>query len=84
MILSQRRALARMKHQIIVLKHQVLDNEILAAYRKEIWATHMTFQPVPPDDHCCNLVEKAVQTHKDHFIGAMSGTAETFPVHLWC
>ena len=33
-ILDQRKALARMKHQGIVPKHQVLDNEILAAYRK--------------------------------------------------
>ena len=84
MILARRRALGRMKHQGIVPKHQVLDNEILAAYRKEIWATYMTFQLVPPDDHRCNLAEKAIQTWKYHFIGVVSGTAATFPVHLWC
>ena len=56
----------------------------MVAYRKEIWATHMTFQLVPPDDYCCNLAEKAIQTWKDHFIGVMSGTTATLPVHLWC
>ena len=34
MILAQRRALAIMKHQRIFPKHQVLVNEISAAYRK--------------------------------------------------
>ena len=49
MILARRRSIARMKHQGIVPKHQVLDNEISAAKRKEIWATHMIFQLMPPD-----------------------------------
>ena len=43
----------------------------------------MTFQLVPPDDHRCNLVEKAIQAWKDHFIGVMIGTAAAFPVHIW-
>ena len=51
MILDRRRELARMKHQGIFPKHQVLDYKISAAYRKEIWETHMTFQLVPPSDH---------------------------------
>ena len=84
MIFFQRRALARMKHQGTVPKHQVLDNEILVAYRKEILATHMTFQLVPSDDHRCHLAEKAIQTWKYHFIGVVSRTTTTFPVHLWC
>eukprot|EP00804_Cyclotella_cryptica_P008215 CCRYP_015150-RB/>CCRYP_015150-RB protein AED:0.19 eAED:0.17 QI:0/0/0/1/0/0/2/0/720 len=44
----------------------------------------MTYQLVPPDDHRRNLAEKAIQTWKDHFIAALSGTAEKFPLHLWC
>ena len=44
----------------------------------------MTFQLVPPDDHHCNLAEKAIHTWKDHFISVMSGTATNFHVHLWC
>ena len=83
-ILDQRRALARMKHKGIVPKHQVLDNEILATYRKEILATHMTFQLEPPYDHQRNLAEKAIQTWKDNFIGVIIGTVVTLPVYLWC
>ena len=43
----------------------------------------MTFQIAPPDDHCRNFAEKAIQTWKEHFIGVMSGTASTFPFQLW-
>ena len=84
MILARRRALARMKIQGIVPKHQVLDNEISVAYKAEIRATNMTFQRVPPDDHRRNIAEKAIQTWKDHFVGVLSGTARDFPLHLWC
>ena len=84
MILARRRALTRMKHQGLVPKHQVLDNKISALYRNEIKATDMTFQLVPRDDHRRNLAEKAIQTWKDHFIGVLSGTAASFPEHLWC
>ena len=34
MILARRRELDRMRDQGIFKKHQVIDNEILAAYRK--------------------------------------------------
>ena len=73
-----------MKLQGIILKHQVLDNEILDAYCTEICDTNMTFQLVPPDDHCRNLAERTIQTWKDHFVGVLSGTASTFSLHLWC
>ena len=73
-----------MKLQSIIPKHQVLDNEISDAYRTEICDTKMTFQLVPPDNHHCNLAERAIQTWKDHFVDVLSGTASTFPLHLWC
>ena len=84
MILARRRALARMGTQGIVPVHQVLDNEISKAYKTEIQATGMTYQLVPPDDHRRNIAEKAIQTWKDHFVGVLSGTSDTFPLHLWC
>ena len=84
MVLARRRAFYRTRDQGIVPKHQVLNNKTPAAYRKKISATHMNFQPVPPDDHRCNLAEKEIHTWKDNFIGVMSGTVATFPVHLWC
>ncbi len=30
------------------------------------------------------MVEKAIQTFKDHFVGVLSGCAPTMPIHLWC
>ncbi|KAL3781993.1 hypothetical protein HJC23_013821 [Cyclotella cryptica] len=63
---------------------QVLDNEASTAYKQAIRDSGMTYQLVPPDDHRRNLAEKAIQTWKDHFIAALSGTAEKFPLHLWC
>ena len=73
-----------MKLQGIIPKHQVLDNEMSYAYRNEIYDTNMTFQLVPPDDHRRNLAERAIQTWKDHFVRVLSGTAPTFPLHIWC
>ena len=73
-----------MNLQGIISKHQVLDNEILDAYCTEIRDTNMTFQLVPPDGHRRNLAELAIQTWKDHFVGVLSVTASTFPLHLWC
>ena len=43
----------------------------------------MTYQLVPPDYHQRNFAEKSIQTWKDHLIGLMSGTAESFPAHIW-
>ena len=82
-IMVQCRALEIMRDQGIVPKHQVIKNKILAAYRKKIRSTHMTFQLVPPDDHFCNLADNEIQTWKDHFIGIMIGTAAISPIHLW-
>ena len=81
---ARRRILTRMKKQGIVPKHQVLDNEISAAYVAEIGITKMTYQLVPPNDHRRNISEKAIQIWKDHFVGVKSGTVETFPRHLCC
>ena len=83
-ILSRSRALEQMKAQVILPTHQELDNEISTAYRLEIKQTSMTYQIIPPDDHRRNLAEKLIQTWKDHFIVFMSGTAYSFPAHLWC
>jgi hypothetical protein len=68
----------------IVLKHQVLDNQVSAAYKQAIGNSDMTYEVVPPDDRQCNMAEKAIQTFKDHFVGVLSGCAPTFPMHLWC
>ena len=84
MILGRHRALTRMKACGIVPKRQVLDNEASAAYKLAIRESGMDYQLVPPDDHRRNIAEKAIQTWKDHFVAALSGTADNFPLHLWC
>ena len=83
MILARRRALNRMRLQNIFPTHQVLDNNISAAYKTEINTTNMTYQLVPPNDHRRNIAEKSIQTWKDHFVSVLRGTAEIFPLHLW-
>ena len=44
----------------------------------------MTYQLVPPEDHRRNLAERAIQTWKDHFVGVLSGSTNTFLIQLWC
>ena len=83
-IQARERALYRMKLCGITPERQVLDNEASAAYKEAITDSGMTYQLVPPDDHRRNVAEKAIQTWKDHFIAALSGTADDFPLHLWC
>ena len=83
-IQARARALTRMKACGIKPERQVLDNEASSAYKGAIRDSGMTFQLVPPEDHRCNASEKAIQTWKDHSIAALSGTAEDFPLHLWC
>jgi hypothetical protein len=68
----------------IVPKHQVLDNQASVSYKKAIGDSDMTYELVPPDNHQCNMAEKAVQTFKDHFVGVLSGCTPTFLLHLWC
>ena len=84
MILARDRALTRMRACNILPKRQVLDNEASAAYKQAIKESGMDYQLVPPDDHRRNIAKKAIQTWKDHFIAALSGTANNFPMHLWC
>ena len=84
LVTARRAVLAHIKAQGIVPKHHILDNDISQAYKEEIVLTDMNYQLVTPDDHRCNITEKAIQTWKDHLVGVLSGTATTFPLHLWC
>eukprot|EP00804_Cyclotella_cryptica_P006238 CCRYP_010107-RA/>CCRYP_010107-RA protein AED:0.28 eAED:0.28 QI:0/-1/0/1/-1/1/1/0/563 len=84
LILARTRALSRMRACGLSPKRQVLDNEASAAYKQAILDSGMTYQLVPPDDHRRNVAEKAIQTWKDHFVAVISGTADKFPLHLWC
>eukprot|EP00804_Cyclotella_cryptica_P020576 CCRYP_003416-RA/>CCRYP_003416-RA protein AED:0.30 eAED:0.30 QI:0/0/0/1/1/1/3/0/460 len=84
LIIARTRALSQMRACGLTPRRQVLDNEASAAYKQAILNSGLTYQLVPPDDHHRNVAEKAIQTWKDHFITVLSGTADTFPLHLWC
>ena len=77
MINTRRHALLRMKLQGIVPLHQILDNENSQAYKYEIRNTGMTYQIVPPDNHCHNIAERAIQTRKNH-LSAFSEDQQQF------
>ncbi len=38
---------------------------------------------VKPHNHRVNVVERAIQTFKDHFISALATTDSRFPLQLW-
>jgi hypothetical protein len=84
LILARAQALEHMRKVGIFPKHQVLDNQASAAYKKASGDSDMTYELVPPDDHQRNMAKKSIQTFKDHFAGILSGCAPTFPLHLWC
>jgi len=73
----------RLKDCGITPKHHILDNECSAQFKQAIKANNMTYELTPADDHSRNIVEKAIQTFKDHFIAILCGTDDVFPMHLW-
>jgi hypothetical protein len=60
----------------------ILDNEASDAFKKEI-RKNCNLQLVPPDTHCRNLAERAIQTFKSHFIAILAGVDPSFPMSLW-
>jgi hypothetical protein len=58
------------------------DNKISAAYKAKI-KKNCTIQSVPPDNHCRNLAERAIQTFKNHFKAVIVGVHDNFPMNLW-
>jgi hypothetical protein len=79
LILGHAWALERMRKAGIVLKHQVLDNQASAAYKRAICNSDMTYELFPPDNHQCNMAEKAIQTSKDHFVGVLHLLCQLLP-----
>jgi hypothetical protein len=65
-------------------KHHVLDNEYSAEFKATIKKNHMTYQLVPPHNHCCNIAKKEIQIFKAHFISILCGINKSFPLNLWC
>ncbi len=42
-----------------------------------------SIQLVPPDNYQQNLVERAIQTFKNHFKAILAGVDDSFPLRLW-
>jgi hypothetical protein len=82
--LVRHHALAQMAQCSIVSRHQILDNQATFAYKTKIELTKMTYELVPPNNHCCNLAKKAIQTFKDHMVSVLSRCSPTMTMHLWC
>ena len=83
MIAARGKGISRMGAAGLNPKHQILDNEASAKYEDAITNSGMTYQLVPPGNHRRNIVEKAIQFWKDHFISVLSGAASTFLLRLW-
>ena len=84
MIRAYQHLVGRLKTAGIQLKHHVLDNECSADFKATIYKNKMTYRLVPPNDHCRNITEKAIQTFKAHFISILFGSYKSFPLYLWC
>ena len=84
MIASCTNVISRMRTAGLNPKHQILDNEASANYKSAIFASGMTYQLVPPDEHRRNIAKKAIQFWKDQFVAVLSGASSTFPLRIWC
>jgi hypothetical protein len=59
----------------------ILDNEVSEAYKAEI-KKNCTIQLVLPGNHLQNLVERAIQTFKNHSKAIIEGVDDNFPMNL--
>jgi hypothetical protein len=84
MICTYQHLIDRLKTAEIEPQWHVLQNECSAEFKDTIKKINMTFQLVPPHDHCQNIAEKGIQTFKAHFIAILCGTDNSFSLHLWC
>jgi hypothetical protein len=60
----------------------ILDNEA-SAELKEAIKKSCIIQLVPPDNHRRNIVERGIQTFKNHFKAILAGVEDSFPMRLW-
>ncbi|KAL7524388.1 hypothetical protein ACHAWF_000931, partial [Thalassiosira exigua] len=84
MIEAYNRIVAKFKEAGLSMKKHILDNEASEEFKATIKGHGMTHELVPPGNHRRNIAERAIQTAKNHFTAMLCGTAESFPMHLWC
>ena len=61
-----------------------MDNETSADIEHFIATQNAALQYVPPDTHCTNAAEQAIQTWKNHFISGLASLPKDFPITYWC
>ena len=82
MIQAYQRIYSRLQYIKLKLTIHILDNECSADFKGAIEGNQMKYQHIPPNDHCRNAAEKAIQVFKDHFVAVLCGTDKRFPMHL--
>ena len=74
MIKARHNTIKRMKLQGTVPLHKILEKKNNSeAHKEEIIATKMSYQLVPPDDHRCNIAERAIQMWKIILLAFLPG-----------
>ena len=61
----------------------VMDNEISSELKTSFEIKNTSFHLVPPNSHCRNIAERAIQTYKNHFKAGLATTDPKFPLSEW-
>ncbi len=64
-------------------KVNVMDNQATKAIKATLTPQQVTLQLVEPHNHRVNAAERAIQTFKNRFIGALGTTDSKFLIQLW-
>jgi hypothetical protein len=64
-------------------KINIMDNQATKAIKLYLTPWQCCLQLVEPGNHRVNATERAIQTFKNRFIGALGTTDVDFPIQLW-
>ena len=64
-------------------KLNVMDNQATKVIKAYLTPRAVALQLVEPHNHRVNAAERAIQTFKNRFIGALGTTDAEFPIQLW-
>jgi len=64
-------------------KFHIMDNEASNLLKHALFKRKIKYQLVPPHIHRINMVERAIQTFKAHFIAGLCTTDPKFPAREW-
>jgi hypothetical protein len=60
-----------------------MDNQATKVIKAYLTPQDIKLQLVEPHNHRVNATERAIQTFKNRFIGALGTTDANFPLQLW-